>query len=156
MARSVTIGNGNLLVGLDARGQVRDLYFPYVGEANHVSGASGNNVHRIGIFVDGKISWLDDPEWKITICSEENSCIGTMFAENLELGIAIASRDAVHNEKNIFLRHFTIHNNRSETRTVKLFLSQQFRIFESRRGTLDFMTRESTLLFTTKVIRLSW
>ena len=53
MARAVTLGNGNLLVGLDGRGQVRDLYFPYVGEANHVSGASGNFVHRIGVFVDG-------------------------------------------------------------------------------------------------------
>ena len=138
MARSVTIGNGNLLVGLDARGQVRDMYFPFVGEANHVSGASGSYVHRIGIFVDGEISWLDDPAWKITMGSEEGTCIGSMFAENLEIGIAIASRDAVHNEHNIFLRHFTIHNHRSETRKVKLFLSQQFRIFESLRGDTGF------------------
>jgi oligosaccharide amylase len=138
MARSVTIGNGNLLVGLDARGQVRDLYFPYVGEANHVSGASGNYVHRIGVYVDGQISWLDDSDWKVTIAPEENTCVGSMFAENLKLGIAISSRDAVHNEQNIFLRHFTVHNHRSETRTVKLFLAQQFRLFESMRGDTGF------------------
>ncbi|MCB9814148.1 glycoside hydrolase family 15 protein [Candidatus Nomurabacteria bacterium] len=138
MARSVTIGNGNLLVGLDARGQVRDLYFPFVGEANHVSGASGSFVHRIGIYVDDQISWLDDPDWKISIGAEEDTSIGSMFAENLKLGIAVASRDAVHNEQNIFLRHFTVHNHRSDKRTVKLFLSQQFRIFESRRGDTGF------------------
>lgn len=138
MARSVTIGNGNLLVGLDSRGQVRDLYFPYVGEANHISGASGNHVHRIGVYVDDKISWLDDSSWKITIGSEEGTCVGSMFAENIELGISISSRDAVHNEKNIFLRHFTIHNNRDEKRTIKLFLAQQFRILESRRGDTGF------------------
>lgn len=138
MARSVTIGNGSLLVGLDARGQVRDLYYPFVGEANHISGASGNYVHRIGIYVDGKISWLDDPSWRITIGSDESTCIGSMFAENLELGITIASRDAVHNEHNVFLRHFTVHNHRTESRTVKLFLAQQFRIFESRRGDTGF------------------
>lgn len=138
MARSVTIGNGNLLVGLDSRGQVRDLYFPYVGEANHVSGASGNHVHRIGVYVDNKISWLDDPSWKVSIGSEENTCVGSMFAENLELGISISSRDAVHNEQNIFLRHFTIHNNHNEKRNIKLFLAQQFRIFESRRGDTGF------------------
>lgn len=138
MARSVTIGNGNLLVGLDSRGQLRDLYFPYVGEANHVSGASGNHVHRIGVFVDGKISWLDDPSWRISVGGEEGTCVGFMFAENLELGISLASRDAVHNENDIFLRHFTVHNNRSDTRSIKLFLSQQFRIFESRRGDTGF------------------
>ncbi len=138
MARAVTIGNGNLLVGLDNRGQVRDLYFPFVGEANHVSGASGNYVHRIGIFVDGRISWLDDADWKVTCGLDDNSCIGTLFAENTALGVSIASQDAVHNEQNIFLRHFTIHNYREEARTIKLFLAQQFRIFESRRGDTGF------------------
>ena len=138
MARSVTVGNGSLLVGLDSRGQVRDLYFPFVGESNHVSGASGNHVHRIGVYVDSKISWLDDPSWKITVGSDEGTCVGSMFAENIELGITLSSRDAVHNEKNIFLRHFTIHNNRNETRDIKLFLAQQFRILESRRGDTGF------------------
>jgi GH15 family glucan-1,4-alpha-glucosidase len=127
-----------MLVGLDGRGQVRDLYFPFVGEANHVSGASGSYVHRIGVYVDGRISWLDDADWKITCGLDEDSCVGTLFAENIELGVSIASQDAVHNEKNIFLRHFTVHNNRGETRTIKLYLAQQFRIFESRRGDTGF------------------
>lgn len=138
MARLVTIGNGNLLVGLDARGQVRDLYFPFVGEANHVSGASGSYAHRIGVYVDGKMSWLDDEGWRITNSLEEGTCVGSLFAENTELGISIASRDAVHNEHNAFLRHFTVHNHHDKTRTVKLFLAQQFRIFESRRGDTGF------------------
>jgi oligosaccharide amylase len=138
MARAVTLGNGNLLVGLDARGQVRDLYFPYVGEANHVSGASGNYVHRIGVYVDDRISWLDDLGWKVTVGLEEDTCVGSLFAENFELGVSLASRDVVHNEHNVFLRHFTIHNHRNETRTIKLFLSQQFRIYESRRGDTGF------------------
>jgi len=134
MARSVTVGNGNLLVGLDNRGQVRDLYYPFVGEANHVSGASGNYVHRIGVFVDGMMSWLDDPAWKVTIGGEEHTCVGSMFAENTQLGITLASRDTVHNEHNVFLRQFTITNLGDTKRSVKLFLAQQFRIFESRRG----------------------
>lgn len=138
MARLVTIGNGNLLVGLDNRGQVRDLYFPFVGEANHVSGASGSFVHRIGIYVDDQISWFDNSEWKISVNSEEGTCVGSVFAENSRLGISIASHDAVHNEENIFLRHFVVHNHHNKTRTVKLFLSQQFRIFESRRGDTGF------------------
>ncbi|MCA9362984.1 glycoside hydrolase family 15 protein [Candidatus Kaiserbacteria bacterium] len=138
MARSVTIGNGKLLVGLDMRGQVRDLYFPFVGEANHVSGASGNYVHRIGVFVDGEMSWLDDPSWRVTAGLNESSGIGSMFAENQTLGISISSSDAVHNEHNVFVRHFTIHNHCDEERTVKLYLAQQFRLHESRRGDTGF------------------
>ncbi|MCB9815000.1 glycoside hydrolase family 15 protein [Candidatus Nomurabacteria bacterium] len=109
-----------------------------MGEANHVSGASGNFVHRIGVFVDGKISWLEEPGWNVTSGLDESTCVGSMFAENVELGVSIGSRDAVHNEHNVFLRHFTVHNHRSETRDIKLFLSQQFRIFESRRGDTGF------------------
>lgn len=138
MARSVTLGNGNMLVGLDSRGQVRDMYYPFVGESNHVSGASGNHVHRVGVFVDGKMSWLDDPSWKICMKAKDGTCVGSMFAENLELGVTLSSHDAVHNEQNIFLRAFTLHNLRKETREIKLFLAQQFRIFESSRGDTGF------------------
>lgn len=134
MARAVTIGNGSLLVGLDYRGQVRDLYFPHVGEANHVSGASGNFVHRIGVFVDGSLSWLDSTDWEISIGSDSETSIGTMVAVNKKIAVTIKTRDAVHNEENVFLRNFTIINYGSVEREIKLFLSQQFRIFESRRG----------------------
>ena len=134
MARAVTIGNGNVLVGLDARGQVRDLYYPFVGEANHVSGASGNFVHRIGVYVDGVMSWLDDPAWQVTVGGDTDSCIGSMYAVNESLGLTLTSRDAVHNEQDVFLREFMVINTRNQTRQVKLFFAQQFRIYESRRG----------------------
>ncbi len=138
MSRAVTIGNGSLLVGLDYRGQVRDLYYPHVGEANHVSGASGNFVHRIGVFVDGALSWLDNPDWQISIGADDNTAIGTLVAINEKIGIELKSRDAVHNEQNVFLRNFTLTNKSTEKRQVKLFLAQQFRISESRRGDTAF------------------
>lgn len=138
MARAVTIGNGNLLIGLDRRGQVRDLYYPYVGESNHVSGASGSFVHRIGVFVDGVMSWLDDDDWQVTVGGDDQTFVGTVFAVNDKLDIALGSRDAVHNEQDVFLRNITITNNADKDREVKLFLSQQFRISESRRGDTAF------------------
>lgn len=134
MARAVTIGNGNLLVGLDGRGQVRDLYYPFVGHANHVSGASGSFVHRIGVYVENQVSWLDDPEWEVTVGCNEETAIGSLFAVNNHLGVSISTHDAVHNEANVFIRNFTVTNERDHSRQIKLFLSQQFRISESRRG----------------------
>ncbi len=134
MARALTLGNGNILVGLDYRGQVRDLYYPYVGQTDHVSGASGSYVHRIGVFVDGVMSWLDDPAWSVTVGDKSDSVVGRMTAINEALGVSLSSKDAVHNEHNVFLRHFTVHNDGKKEREIKFFISQQFRIDESRRG----------------------
>lgn len=138
MARAVTLGNGSILVGLDYRGQVRDFYFPFVGYANHVSGASGNYVHRIGVYVDGEIAWLDNPEWHITVKLKEDAVIGELKAVHERLGITLTSTDAVHNEKNVFLRALTLENAHKGKRTVQLFMGQQFRIGESRRGDTGF------------------
>lgn len=127
-----------MLVGLDYRGQVRDFYYPFVGHSNHVSGASGNFVHRIGVFVDGVLYWLDDPSWEIIVGSEAETAEGNLHAVNNAIGITLSSNDAVHNEKDVFIRSFTVGNERKEAREVKVFFSQQFRISESRRGDTGF------------------
>ncbi|MES2749685.1 MAG: glycoside hydrolase family 15 protein [Patescibacteria group bacterium] len=138
MARALTLGNGNMLVGMDYRGQVRDLYWPYVGQTNHVSGASGIFVHRIGVYVEGVISWLDDPAWDITIGAVGDSVLGNFTAVHEGLGVTLSSRDAVHNEHDVFIRQFTVTNTSNEAQEIKLYLAQQFRIDESRRGDTAF------------------
>lgn len=138
MARAVTLGNGSLLVGLDYHGQLRDLYYPYVGHSNHVSGSSGNFLHRIGVYVDDTLSWLDDEGWDITIGSNPETVVGTLEAVHHGLGISLTSTDVVHNEQNVFIRTFTLTNLGPQKRECKLFLAQQFRIDESRRGDTGF------------------
>lgn len=138
MARAVTLGNGNILVGLDYRGQVRDFYFPFVGYSNHISGASGNFVHRIGVYVDDTLSWFDDPAWQISVTTHIDTSISNVTAVHEGFGITLTSVDAVHNEENVFIRSFTVTNTTKHARTVKVFLAQQFRIGESRRGDTGF------------------
>ncbi len=134
MARAATVGNGNLLIGLDTYGQVCDLYYPYVGESNHVSGASGSYVHRIGVWVDGSLSWLSDGGWQITHKAAATGRAEAIIAQNDAIGITLTSRSIVHNERNVFLREFTIESSQNTKREVKVFFAQQFRISESRRG----------------------
>ena len=45
MARSIILGNGSLLIGLDEQGLVRDFHYPRVGLENHVG---GQLMHKIG------------------------------------------------------------------------------------------------------------
>lgn len=134
MARAATIGNGSILVGLDDRGQVRDFYHPYVGHANHVSGGSGSYWHRIGVWVDGAFSWLEEAEWEVSVRVNPERCNTDITARHGRLGVTLSIKDVVHNEKNIFLRSVLIKNDTDQVRTIKIFFAQQFRISESRRG----------------------
>ena len=38
LPRPLCVGNGNLLAAFDDNLNIRDLYFPFVGMENHVSG----------------------------------------------------------------------------------------------------------------------
>jgi GH15 family glucan-1,4-alpha-glucosidase len=125
MARSMVLGNGNTMVCLDKFGQVRDFYFPYVGLENHIG---QNQLHKIGIFVEGRMHWIDNGEWNTSINFEKNSMVSKIKSENANAKIALESTDIVYNEKNIFLRKITLTNKDSRTRNIKIFLNQQFRI----------------------------
>ena len=132
MPRSITLGNGHMLIGLDERAQVRDWYFPFVGLENHVG---VGHVHRLGVFADGRLSWLEDPSWRITLDYEKETSAGKVSAVNDSLGIELSLSDAVYNERNIFLRAATLNNLRAgTTREVKLFFAHQFELSESHRG----------------------
>ncbi|MDO8510193.1 MAG: glycoside hydrolase family 15 protein [bacterium] len=128
MARSLVLGNGNVLLCFDKFGQVRDFYFPYVGLENHVG---KENVHKIGVFADGAMLWLDNGEWKVTVDYEDETLASNIRAIHAGAMLNIAFTDIVYNETNIFLRKIKITNGASHERTIKLFFNQQLEISET-------------------------
>ena len=74
MARPVVLSNGELHVGLNRFGLVHDFYFPYVGLENHCAGKDLR--HRVGVWVDGQLSWLDDETWETRSWTAEGALIG--------------------------------------------------------------------------------
>ncbi len=135
MPRSLSLGNGNILVCTDKYAQVRDFYFPYVGLENHLG---GHYTHRVGVYVDHQLNWFDHPNWKIDIALSKESLVGETVAQNNALGVILKFSDAVYNEKNIFLRQVTVKNNTDRVRTVKLFFNHEFEIYESDRGDTSY------------------
>ncbi|MCS7092031.1 MAG: glycoside hydrolase family 15 protein [Patescibacteria group bacterium] len=131
MAKSLNLGNGKLLVGLDRFGQVKDFYYPYCGLENHIGSSM---VHKIGIMVDGYFSWLDDLSWDVKIELEEETMASKISISRLDLGIQIHFVDVVYNEEDIFVREVTLHNLFEKKREIKIFFNQQFNISLSKNG----------------------
>lgn len=134
MARSFVLGNGTILVDIDEHGQVRDFYFPYVGQENHVSG----NIHRVGIAVDKQFSWLSSSAWQRTLTYQKNTQVTDIKAVHLGYNIELHFSDCVAHDVNIFLRKVTVKNNAAHKRSVTLFFHQKFDIFESNIGDTVF------------------
>jgi len=127
----IVLGNGETLIGIDNNAELRDLYFPYVGLENHVGGRFR---HRVGVWVDGKLSWLSDGHWKITTALGQETMSGEITALNEELGVELFFEDVLYNEKNIFFRQITVKNLLNNARHIKIYFSHEFEIYESRRG----------------------
>lgn len=128
MPRHANLGNGNLLVTLDKKGLMRDIYFPYVGMENQTA---YKHFHRIGLFDkdEGKMSWLNEDDWQTKMKYDEDSLICLTTATNKNMGITLDFRDGVHTQENIFIRSISITNHWDKDREVKIFFNQDFHIY---------------------------
>jgi len=134
MSRPIVISNGELHVGLNNFGMVHDFYYPYVGFENH---SAGNDLlHRVGVWVDGSISWLDSPnEWEFTFRYSHTALVGHTLAKNNRLGILLEFDDFVDAHICAFIRNIHIINLQNRDREVRLFMHQAFAIGDSRSNT---------------------
>jgi GH15 family glucan-1,4-alpha-glucosidase len=130
MARHLVIGNGKMLLNLDQHCYIRDIYYPFVGQLNHV----GGQYCRFGIWVEGKFSWLDEPEWKFELDYIEDSLVTNIIARHEGLGIELQMNDGIHQRECIYIKRVVIRNKTSETREVRLFFHQDLMIDGSEVG----------------------
>ena len=138
MARPIVLSNGELHVGLNGYGTVHDFYYPYVGFENHSAG--GNLRHRIGVWVDDSISWIDNPnnnqnDWVFTFRYPHSALIGHIIAKNEKQGILLEFDDFVDSDVNVFFRNIHVVNLHNHSRDVRLFMHQAFAIGDSRSNT---------------------
>lgn len=138
MARPIVLSNGELHVGLNGYGTVHDFYYPYVGFENHSAGS--NLRHKVGVWVDGDLSWIDDPnnatnEWTFSFRFPHSALIGHTIAKNDRLGIILEFDDFVDAHVSVFIRNIHIVNLRNQTREIRLFMHQAFVIGDSRSNT---------------------
>ncbi len=146
MARPIVLSNGRLHVGINLYAEVHDFYFPYIGQENHA--ASKNMRHRIGVYTDGFVSWLDNGKWQFTYKYHENSLIGAIQAVNDSIGVTLEFDDCVDAEQDVFIRNVHIINSWGNDREVKLFMHQVFDISDGAGNgdTIQYLPQSQAIL----------
>jgi GH15 family glucan-1,4-alpha-glucosidase len=130
MPRELVIGNGHLFIGFDAGTNMRDLYYPYVGQLNHI----GGNRNSLGVFVDGQFSWCDESGWQVQSAYQPGTLVTNVTARHPEFGVTLHIEDAVHFRENVYLKKIRVVNERPEEREIRLFFTHDFCIDETEIG----------------------
>ena len=104
MPRDLPLGNGDYLVTFDSRYQLRDIYFPNVGQENHTVGEPS----RFGVWVDGVFAWTGDDGWDRRITYEHETLVGDTTLVHSKLGLSLRFRDAVDFDRNIYFKEVTV------------------------------------------------
>lgn len=133
MARPIIVSNGSLHVGINNYGLVHDVYFPYVGHENHAAGKHLR--HKVGVWVEGQCSWLDDGNWTFYIRTSDQALAGYIRAKNERLGVILEFEDFVDTDEPVFMRNIHVVNLHDKERDIRLFLHQAFAIGDSRSNT---------------------
>src|SRR5690554_2742170 len=143
MARDLVVGNGKILVNLDRNCYIRDIYFPYVGQLNHVGGQHC----RFGIWVDGIFSWLDEPEWIFELGYVETSLVTNVIARHEALNLELHMNDGIHQRECIYLKRVCVKNLTENARDVRLFFHQDLMIDGTEVGDTAAYYPENSTLF---------
>ncbi|HET6420862.1 MAG TPA: glycoside hydrolase family 15 protein [Geobacteraceae bacterium] len=123
MPRDIPVGNGSLLICFDEFYLIRDLYFPHVGQENHL----GGNYSRFGAWVDGRFSWIG-PDWERDLRYDGDTLVTRVSLYHRELALLLNCRDAVDFHENIYIREISVENLYPGRREIRLFFCHDFDI----------------------------
>ncbi len=112
MPRDIPVGNGSLLVTFDHQYQIRDVFFPHVGQENH----AGAGPCRFGVYSDvpgsnkAKLFWTSDPGWQIRQRDLRDTLTTSVSLDHPDLQLAIYCNDTVDFHRNIMVRRIKVKN----------------------------------------------
>ncbi len=124
MPKDIPVSNGNLLLNFDSDYQIRDVYFPFIGQENHSKG----DPFRFGVWVDGRCSWMG-PEWVKDIRYHDNSLVTNVFLKNESVGLELRCHDVVDVDLNVYIKKVEVTNLQGNERQVRLFFSHDFHLY---------------------------
>ena len=145
MPRDIPVGNGRLLVTFDRHYQIRDLYFPHVGQENH----AGGGPCRFGIYADvpgrhrSALFWSNDEHaWQLRLRYLRDTLTTSVSLDGRELRLAVYCNDTVDFHRNILVRKIKVKNLAHHERTVQVVHHQDFSMFGTKMGDTAYFDPE--------------
>jgi len=123
--RDIPVGNGNLLIAFDADYQIRDLYFPYVGQENH----AGWGPCRFGVWADGRLAWTSQEGWEKSLLYHHETLATDVRLAHKDLAVRLACTDVVDFNRNVYLRKIEVTNTARTRREIRVFLQQDLSMY---------------------------
>ncbi len=124
MPKDIPVSNGNLLFNFDSDYQIRDVYFPFIGQENHSKGAP----FRFGVWVDGCCSWMG-PDWERDLRYHDDSLVTKVFLKNGPLGLRLHCHDVIDVDSNMYVKKIEVMNLQGDERQVRLFFCHDFVLY---------------------------
>lgn len=133
MPRDLPVGNGTVLINFDKDFQMRDIYFPHVGQENHSMG----HPSRFGVWVDGQFSWIGG-EWQIERKYLPDTLVTDVLLRNDRLQLELRIHDAVDFHLWVYVREVHVRDLSGRARDVRLYCNHNFHISENDVGDTAF------------------
>ncbi|MDP9175999.1 MAG: glycoside hydrolase family 15 protein [Planctomycetota bacterium] len=137
MPRDIPVGNGRLLVTYDHQYQIRDIYFPHVGQENH----AGAGPCRFGVYTDvpwvpnkGRLVWTSTPGWQIRQRYLRDTLTTSVSLDHREMAMALYCNDVVDFHRPILVRKIKIKNLANYEREFRIMHHQDFNMFGTKVG----------------------
>lgn len=128
-------GNGRLLISFTDKGEANRIFWP---EQDYVQQI--NNIFTGIKFDDSDTRFLNENLWYVEQSYEPNSNILITMFENSDFGLRIFQKDFALNDRDVWIRNYTIKNICDRKLNIKMFLHTDF-ITEShnvRSGMMNF------------------
>lgn len=148
MPKDIPVSNGSFLLNFDLDYQIRDIYFPYIGQENH----SGGHPFRFGVWTDGRYSWIG-PEWKKDLRYHNNSLVTDVVLINESMDLELRCSDAVDLDLNIYIKKIEVSNLKDKARQVRLFFNHYFNLYGNDIGGTAYFDPRSCSIIHYKIHR---
>ena len=148
MPKDIPVSNGSFLLNFDSDYQIRDVYFPFIGQENHSSG----NPFKFGVWVDGQFSWVG-PEWTKDLRYHDESLVTNVVLKNENLGLELRCSDVVDLDLNIYIKKIEVANRKDKARQVRLFFSHDFYLYGNDIGGTAYFDPRSCSIIHYKIHR---
>jgi GH15 family glucan-1,4-alpha-glucosidase len=132
--RPLFLSNGKLAVGFDARGNIRDLYWPKIGHWNHLAG----NKIQFGFWDDGRFEWLSSESWSCCLRWDDSAPAGLLQFKNDSHGLRLEARAELDEDQPKLRIVWRLDNLEPSARRVRFFLSENLDVMESPVGDTAF------------------